>query len=242
MADDISAALIYQVKKEIAERYFGARKAIEEAKTALQEHIQVHRDTVGKTVYEDFWQIYQLLQTEALVKEFWEVVGLRTRPFYDRFLEECHGIKPRLLAGKKAHGLTEKAKHRNLFLECYRQLIDDLKPYRKGYQELMEECLLINEEIAQLQANYRLSEILTFVRKIEDVDYLTGLQGQAILPAQRQDLEEKLAITKLDCLGKDVVEIPSLPSLKRVGGNLKQLTGSAYTARGAALCQTNTRF
>lgn len=228
MADDIAAALIYQIKKEIAERYFGTRKAIEEEKQALQERLQAHRDTVVKTVYGDFCQIYQLLHSAPLIEEFWEALGLKNKPFYDRYLENSRNTKACPLSDQKVRGLTLRGKYKNLLLECYRRVFDHLKPYREGYQELLEECLVINEEIDQLSANYRLSDILAFVRSIEGLDSLTGVLGETIVPTQRQDLEEKLTVIKLDCPGKDLVEIPPLPPLNEVKSRLKQLATKAH--------------
>lgn len=231
MANDISAALLYQVKKEIAERYFGSRKTIEEEKTVLRGHIQAHRDTIGKTVYEDFRQIYQLLGTEKLVEEFCEIVGLETKLFYDRYLQETGDIKARPVAPIKVHGLTESGRYKNFLLDCYKRLLDDLKLYREGYYDLMEECLIINEEIKQLTANYNLNEILTFVRSIEDVGSVAGVLGETIVPTQREDLEKKLAISKLNCPGKDIVEIPPLPGSSQVKTKLKHLAEKAYQTR-----------
>ncbi|MDD5450957.1 MAG: hypothetical protein PHT49_03590 [Desulfovibrionales bacterium] len=231
MTNDISAALLYQVKKEIAERYFGTRKAIEEGKKSLKEHIQAHRDTIGKMVYEDFCRIYQLLVMEKLVEEFWKIVGLEARPFYDRYLQETGAIKSCLFAPIKVYGLTEAGRYKNLLMDCYKRLLDDLKQYREGYQDLMEECLIINEEINQLTANYNLNEILTFVRSIEDVGSVAGVLGETIVPTQREDLEKKLAISKLNCPGKDVVEIPPLPKLIQVKTKLKHLAEKAYQNR-----------
>ncbi|MEW5947937.1 MAG: hypothetical protein AB1711_00790 [Thermodesulfobacteriota bacterium] len=231
MTNDISAALLYQIKKEIAERYFGARKAIEEEKESLKEHIQAHRDTIGKMVYEDFCRIYQLLGTEKLVEEFWEIVGLEARPFYDRYLQETGDIKSCLLAPIKAHGLTEAGRYKNLLMDCYKRLLDDLKRYREGYHGLMEECLMINEEIKQLTANYNLNEILTFVRSIEDIGFMAGVLGETIVPTQREDLEKKLAISKLNCPGKNIMEIPPLPKLIQVKTKLNHLAEKAYQNR-----------
>jgi hypothetical protein len=95
----------------------------------------------------------------------------------------------------------------------------------------MEECLIINEEIKQLTANYNLNEILTFVRSIEDVGSVAGVLGETIVPTQREDLEKKLAISKLNCLGKDVVEIPPLPGLSQVKTKLKHLAEKACRNR-----------
>ncbi|MDI6790741.1 MAG: hypothetical protein QME44_08645 [Thermodesulfobacteriota bacterium] len=231
MTDDISAALLYQIKKEIAENYFGARKAIEEEKAALKEHIQAHRDTIGKMVYEDFCRIYQLLRTEDLVEEFWGIVGLEAKPFYDRYLQETGDIKSCLLTPVKVHGLTEAGRYKNLLLDCYKRLLDDLKRYRAGYYDLMEECLIINEEIKQLTASYNLNEILTFVRSIEDVGSVAGVLGETIVPTQREDLEKKLALSKLNCPGENIIEIPPLPGLSQVKTKLKHLAEKAYQNR-----------
>jgi len=231
MTNDISAALLYQIKKEIAERYFGTRKAIEEEKESLKQHIQAHWDTIGKMVYEDFCRIYQLLGTERLVEEFWRIVGLEAKPFYDRYLQETGDIKSCLLAPIKVHGLTEAGRYKKLLLDCYKRLLDDLKKYREKYYDLMEECLIINEEINQLTTNYNLNEILTFVRGIEDLGSLAGVLGETIVPTQREDLEKKLAISKLNCPGKDIVEIPPLPKLIQVKTKLKHLAEKACQYR-----------
>lgn len=235
MADDISAALLYQVKKEIAENYFGARKGIEEEKAALAERVKVHRDTAGKLVYQDFCRIYQILGSKALVQQFWEIVGIETQVFYDRYLLEAGDIASCLLKTVKTRGLTRHGRYRNLLLDCYKLLVKDIERYREGQADLEEERLIINEEIAQLSANYSLTEILTFVHSIEDVGSLAGVLGANTVPTQRQDLETKLAMHKLESLGEEHIELPPLPPLSTVKGKLKRLAEKAMEGRAARL-------
>lgn len=229
--EDISAALYYQIKKEIAERYFGTRKAIEEEKAALNRRIRAHQETVGKLVYEDFCRIYQVLGSKELVEEFWSIVGLENRAFYDRYLSEAGDIAACLLRKIKPRGLTRKRRCRNLLFDCYRILVADVGRYRIAYQELLEECLMINEEVSQLAANYSLDEILRFVSNMESRRDMAGVLGETIVPEQREDLEAKLAVPKLECLEKRMIDIPALPSSARIEKQLKELVKKAHDAR-----------
>ncbi|MFH1147976.1 MAG: hypothetical protein V1736_09765 [Pseudomonadota bacterium] len=229
--EDISAALYYQIKKEIAERYFGTRKAIEEGKAAVNHRIAHHEETLGKVVCGDFCRIYQLLGSKELVEEFWSIAGLENRAFYDRYLSEAGETAASLLNGVKIRGITKKGRYRNLLLDCYRILVADVKRYRISYEEIQEECLLIEEEISQLASNYNLDEILRFVGNMESRGDMAGVLGETIVPEHRVALEAKLAVQHVERLEDRIVEIPVLPPPVRIESQLKDLATRAQQSR-----------
>lgn len=227
MVDDISAALLYQVKKEIAERYFGTRKLIEEERAVLSEHVKVHKETAGKALFSVLGTIYKLLGCQEYIDEFWEITGTDPQNACERFPPEIVGnytCPPDLTT----HGLTERGRYKNFIINCYKRLQIDARKYRQSYEDIMDECLLINEQMGRLRSSYNLDEILRFVRSIEDFGSLAGTLGENIVPNAHADLEAKLAIPKLECMGKEVAQVPVFPPLSQIKPRLKQLAGKAY--------------
>ena len=70
MTSDISQFLNFEIKKELADRYFGFRKLIEEDKALLEKDIYHHTRTVGQRIVYDLNRIYIMLQDEELIRRF----------------------------------------------------------------------------------------------------------------------------------------------------------------------------
>ena len=76
MEADIAKVLGYELKKEMAERYFGFRKVIEEDTLDLQRQMDLQSRTTEQAVGQCLVRVYILLGNEALVQEFLLLAGL----------------------------------------------------------------------------------------------------------------------------------------------------------------------
>ena len=97
-------SLSSEIKRDIAERYFGFRKLIEEDKLALKDKIKHHSFILEKRISFDLLRIYVLLRDEKLIKEFLELIGLHETLFFDHYLLESQNITRRVLSGMSFHG------------------------------------------------------------------------------------------------------------------------------------------
>ena len=70
-----------EIKRDIAERYFGFRKLIEEDTIALKDKIKLHSFILEKRISFDLVRIYVLLKDENLIKEFLDLIGLHEELF-----------------------------------------------------------------------------------------------------------------------------------------------------------------
>ncbi len=228
METDISKALTYQVKREIAERYFGYRKIIEEDKENLNTMLKDLRRFYEERVGVDFIRIYVLLKNRDLIRSFLDILGWPEGeiPFYDDYIVHSPTIKEKLLKGLEPHGWTYRGRLVNLLADCYKKLFDDIVSYQDRYEECLEEAKIINEEIRQFKENFSLDEILGFIGGLDRHDDLAGALGENIPVGHMQELAEKLIIEPVDteCIGP---RPPILPPLKKIKGRLKELVAKA---------------
>jgi hypothetical protein len=75
MKPSVEDILAVELKREIAERYFGFRKMIEEDTLDLTEKIKYQLSILEKRISYELIRIYVLLQVETLIHEFMELTG-----------------------------------------------------------------------------------------------------------------------------------------------------------------------
>ncbi|MCA1765436.1 MAG: hypothetical protein LC633_04170 [Desulfobulbaceae bacterium] len=113
---DISKVMTHEIRKEMAERYFGFRKLIEEDKEALAQAIRRQSLTIEQRVGIDLTRIYMILRDRRLIDRFLEISGLEEALFYDDYVIDSPTIRARIFAGIKTRGLTKSGRFTKLFL------------------------------------------------------------------------------------------------------------------------------
>ncbi len=224
MEGDISKALTYQVKREIAERYFGYRKIIEDDKKNLDVMRAELQRFYDERIGIDFVRIYVLLKDKNLIRAFLDIIGWPEGefPFYDDYVVRSKTIEGRLLKGMEPRGWTSRGKFVNLLVDSYKKLLEDFDSYRDKYEECIEEAEIINEEIRQFRDKFALDEILGFIGSLDSHDDLAGSLGENLPMGHMQELSERLRIDPLDT--EHLAPKPSvLPALKKIKGRLKNL-------------------
>ncbi len=231
MEGDISKALTYQVKREIAEKYFGYRKIIEEDKRNLDAMLKDLRRLYEERIATDFLRIYTLLGDKKLAGEFIGIIAWPRGeiPFYDDHVVGSKAIRQRLLKEIEPHGWTSRGRFVSLFLASYERLLEDLEAYKEKYEECQDEAMTINEEIRQFRDRFALDEILGFIANL-DRDDLAATLGENLPVGHVQELSERLRIEPIDLARSLPPEPPDLPPLREIRGRLKSLAGKA--ARG----------
>jgi len=237
MEDDICTYLSYEVKKEIADQYFGFRKLIEEDKEALQDRIRRQERILLKEIGFNLVRIYILLRDEGLIREFLQLAGLEERIFYDDYFLQSPTIEQRVFAGVKTSGLTRAGRFSRLLLDCYENLEKNVADYREQYIRLLEEQASIEEEIKVFYRRHDLSCILDFLRRMDEAgrDSPTVLEWGNGKEERGESMAARMRIRPPEPLDNVLLRIPPLTPLPRIRGQLRALAEKAYELNGKRL-------
>ena len=225
---DIGKALSYQIKKEIAERYFTYRTIIEEDQLELEKLISRCRDFFETNVRESLMRIYILLQGSSLTDEFMKLISWEEKPF----IEDCKGYSEEdqnaLFEGFTKRGLTSSSRKQNLFLDCYSRLYDDVRAYKGLGMDVKDEAEVINQEIAIFKEKFSLDEILIFIRTLDKTSDLGGILGENLPSASQTDIEERLEIKEVPDPEEMLPRVPEIPPVSQIKRELKEIAKKAY--------------
>lgn len=227
MEADISKVLSYEIKKEMAERYFGFRKLIEEDTQDLHRQLQIQSRTNEQEVGHCLARLYILLGDEELIHEFLLLAGLEEQIFYDPYLLESPTLRARALAGIRARGFTRAGRFKNLVLDSYELLVEKVEKYRERFDELEESLETIKEEIQLFYRKNDLGSIMHFFRSMDDHANEGPLYSDMRSGATEQ-LEKSLRIAPPSPIEQSLPVIPPLMPLRSVRKPLKRLAERAY--------------
>jgi hypothetical protein len=224
---DIAAALAYQVKKEIAETFFGTRRELEEEREDLVSQGKRVQKAWIQEVQAPLVLIGELLLDPETANSFFALVGQenlhRAAPKSpDRTFSEAVGRCPLPFA------LTSQAKYQALIAQWYALALQRSKPLLERAQALGKKVRLYNEDLAKFSATYSLTEILAFVKAIEGGGELKGVLGENTDPRAVPELEKKLMLRSLDASGLGLDGIKPLPALSRMREPLRTLVKQAF--------------
>ena len=230
MEQDIGKALTYQIKREIAERYFGYRKIIEEDRHALEAMIRDLRFLYEQKIGRDIVRIYVLLRDPDLIDEFLRFAGWEDRPFFDKYVAESATIMEQIFKDMEIHGWKSHSRFTNLFLDSYERLYLDTFEYRKKLDEVLEEAKIIDEEIRQFKEKFSLEEIMSFLRTLDRRDDLTGVLGENLSEGKVEELPSRLDLAPVGDLEKLLPRVPELPVPNKAKSSLKNLANRTIKA------------
>lgn len=230
MEHDIGKAMAYQIKKEIAERYFRVRKLIEDDSANLKAMVsrldQLYEELGPATI-----RIYSLLMDRDLAEKFMAAAGWQGEelPFYDEYIVHSESIKKRLLKDMELHGWFSRSKYTNLVLDSYEELYRKYLKYLDLLEEIEDEMAVVQEEINHFTSNYSLDEILTFMSELDHMgDTHASVLGTNVASAKRSELEKKLALPSLDEIVAMIPRFPKLPKPDEMKAVLKELARQAW--------------
>ncbi len=226
MDGDISKTLSYQVKREIAQRYFGWRSAIFEDIAAVEKEIEEAGRFYEAVLGRDLVRLYSLLGDDRLIQRAMEVIGWPQRPFYDEYVVHSPTIRKRVLAGLRRRGWTDSGRFKNMVLDAYRRLHGSVQRYRSMKEYVEDELATIDEEIRMFREKFSLDEIMGFLRTL---DQGSAEESVAMTPLALESdrLEARLDFPSVDHLKEALPEVPDLPEPGRVEGELKRLAAEA---------------
>jgi len=231
---NIHDVLAYEIKKEIADRYFGFRKLIEDDKLDFAERTRQYSFILEKRISFDLIRIYILLKNEELIQRFLTITGLPADLFYDPYLTQSPTIRDRIFTGVRTHGLTKAGRFKNLILDCYERLEAHLAEYRTRFDELKKYREDINEEIETFYRKNDIGTIMGFLRTIGDRNKVGGMDG-GLEAGLAQDMEARMRIAPQLPPEHYLPVMPPLPPMAAVKKELKELSRQAYETHGPEL-------
>lgn len=227
MTDDIAALLNFEIKKELADRYFGFRKIIEEDKSELENDVRFLDLTMGQKIVTDLNRLYVMLDDEKLITEFLMITGLEESVYFDPYILTSANIRKRLFEGVKTKGLTAAGRFQYLFRHCYEQLVYDVDEYRAKYAELIDNQETIEEEITLFYKKNDISHIIGFFRSMDAVDFGSNMEGP-LQSGYTESLEEKMRISPPLNVKDKIPQFPPLIPLPQIKKKLKKLAELAF--------------
>ncbi len=230
MEGDISKALTYQVKKEIAERYFGTRRMIQQDIAALKEIIARINEMYEKKLGMAFVRIYSLLMDKDTIDQFIQLIGWNEPPFYDNYVNESVTIRKRLVHRLHSHGWMKKSRFVNMVMDSYRILYREYQAIADLEAEAREEMDIIREELKIFKGKYSLDEIMSFVRNLDfEGQGLAKVMGSKVDVIDADEIAAKMDIGNIDDVEQELPTIFPVPEPDKVEDELKELAESTYS-------------
>ena len=219
--------LTFEIKKEMADRYFGFRRMIEEDKEELDRRIKEHSLTLEQRICIDLVRIYMLLGNEDQIEEFLDLIGMEEKLFYDPYLLISPTLRKRLLGGLKVRGLTRAGRYKKLVFGCYEMLVDHVQQYREKLGELVEERDTINEEIKLFYRKNDISAMMGFFRTLNGSTSGSTMEG-GLETGFTDSMEKKMQLAPVPPIEQLLPIIPPLMPLAAVRNKLTKLIERSY--------------
>jgi hypothetical protein len=229
MDQDINEFLSYEVKKEIADRYFSFRKLIEEDIKSYDDEVLASFHQAEQKIGFALVRLYILLKDEQLIHQFFKLAGLTDELFYDPYLAESPTIRKRVFTGQSVRGLTQASRFRNMIYDTYDDLIEHIRLYRKHLIQLSNIRETIVEEINLFYRQNDLGTIMGFLRGLEGSStYKAGAMEGGLNPMADAAFEKKMRLTPPPKVEQLLPDIPQPVPLKTIRNAIKPIITKAW--------------
>ena len=234
MKPNVEDILAVELKREIAERYFGFRKMIEEDTLDLMEKIKYQLSILEKRISYELIRIYILLKDEKLIHQFMELTGWEEKLFYDPYITESPTIMKQVFTGIKIRGLTKAGRFKNLVFDTYERLVAHVEHYRQNLEEIETNRETINAEIELFYRKNDIGNIMGFLRAMEGAGSEDSM-GVTPDTGSVDTFEHKMRIEKPPPIDPELIIIPPLAPVPNISKELKKLVDTAYKLHGAKI-------
>ncbi|MFP3984046.1 MAG: hypothetical protein ACLFV2_10200 [Desulfurivibrionaceae bacterium] len=219
----------YEVQKDIADRYFGFRRLIEQDIKDYGDKVLASSARLEQKIGFEMIRLYILLKDQQLIKEFFELAGLEQMIFYDPYLTESETIKKRVFKGQLTRGLTKKGRFFNMVFDTYHSLTEHIESYRRTLEELVEKREAIADEIKAFYEKNDLTTIMGFMRSLSDSNlYKAGSMEGGLNPLTGEQLDQKMKLQPPQHVEDLLPIIPRLPPLSDIKKQLKNIVNRAW--------------
>ena len=232
MKPSFEDVMAIELKKEIAERYFGFRKMIEEDNLDLVQKMKYQLTILEKRISFELIRIYILLKDEELIQHFMELTGWEEKLFYEPYITESETIRKKVFKGIKIRGLTRGGRFKNLLFDAYERLVEHVEHYRENLEEIELSRETINEEIELFYRKNDIGNIMGFLRSMDSIGSSENSMGMKPDAGSIDILENKMRVEGPPPLDPELVDIPPLIPLPNISKELKKLNDKAFKLHG----------
>lgn len=228
--DDFANAIAFEVKQEIADRYFGMRTRIE---TRAQQYLEQlhHADKVlTEAISFDLWRMRALFTAPQHFHFFLTLIDL---PGEDA-IDLCRRLTPppgkeELFRHLRGGGLTRRQRFRSLTTAVYCSLAKNIAAYNDTARLLEEEHQEICSEIERFRRQNDITDILSFLRTLDcdDVDRRKHLHSSGTLQ-QNISLEKELRLVPPPATTTVLLPLRPIPPLSSIKNSFNALLHEAY--------------
>jgi hypothetical protein len=226
--EDFAKTLAFEVKKEIADRYFGFRKIIEEDSDDYQKDIISSALVLETKIGFDLLRIYALLQEDDLIAQFYELTNLGDVLFFDPYVSSSPTIRKRLFQDQNVHGFFRKSRFSNMFFDVYESLRYHVDDYRRRIAALAEDHDVIEEEIKLFYQKNDISGIMLFLRSLDGSSGTSGTMSGGINSGGTISMEKKMRLQPPQPVEKFLPVLEAIPDPATINSKLKALVNRAY--------------
>jgi hypothetical protein len=212
-------ALKIQIKKEIIDNYFAARRDLDEDTQALEDEVaayQKERDRLSPL----FSALYAALGAEAAIDRLMQLLSLVDWPFYEDYLKLTPAERQGLLKRHRGWGFTAGGRHLNLVHDIYQNLIPRCQSLKEPYDKVMIRLRLLNEDIQKFNQSFDFGLIAA---QIEAMEGGAAPIGGGLLSAEREELSTRMRFKPKKLTPEQAPPPPSLPPWKAVKGQVKEI-------------------
>jgi hypothetical protein len=231
MQPNIEDILAFELKKELADRYFGFRKMIEDDKQDLNEKIKYQTAILEKRIGFELIRLYILFKDEDLIHSFMELTGWEEKLFYDPYITESPTIRKRVFRGIRIKGLTRGGRFNNLVMDAYERLIEHVAHYREKLEELETSRETINEMIILFYKKNDIGSIMDFFRSMDTTNGGGKMMGSPD-DSSAETFRQKMKIDSLPPIDELLTSVPPLAPIPSIRKKLKELIDRAYKLHG----------
>jgi len=227
--EDFAKTLAFEVKKDIAERYFGFRKIIQEDSNDYQQEVIASALSLETDIGFDLLRIYALLQKDTLIHRFYELTRLGEVLFFDSYVISSSTIRKRLFAAQHVRGFLRKSRFKNMFFDVYNTLHTHVKDYRARLASLIEEHDVIEEEIKLFYKKNDISGIMLFLRSLDGDASTSGTMTGGINAHNSISMENKMRLHAPESAEKVLPLLHAIPASSTIQNELTALIEEAIT-------------
>jgi hypothetical protein len=226
--DQIADALAYEIKREVATRYFGFRKNIETISALYRERLAQYSRGMKEKLSRDIRRLQYLFPVREHFQSAVELAGL-TMSFADKALTASEmESKKEIFSGLSTSGFTRRGRFLHLGRQSFAMLLDHLDEYHEVYCELMAEQQEIANRIRDFEIKNDLSGILGFFRGLESNKWQADiLQTDTVIGAD-QALVHDLRIPLPPPVTTEMPDLAEPPLFTRVSRALDRLLKLSY--------------
>jgi len=223
--EDIAQLFALEVKQELANRYFGFRKQIEDDINNYQARLGAAGKEYINLIAEDLQIIRSELGTEALFGDFLDLLNY-PKVIVARIIKD-YGGQRRDQPPPPAFslmGLTKRQRQRHRFFRIYKEFRQHTLQQHELFATLQDEYNEICDQIHKFYRQNDINSILSFLRQIDShPDQYINAPPEQTLVARQKSLEDDLRIVPPPPVESAVMALAPPPDLEQLKTKLVSL-------------------